>query len=92
MYRRPLLLNLVDQLLYIIRLTHESFSRFLLVCSLLQFLFLHKVMVVWIPFRVVSEDEAGQVMNFIANPLTEVRIAQPTCAVLRGVHLFHDFD
>ena len=49
-------------------------------------------MVVWIPFRVVSEDEAGQVMNFIANPLTEVRIAQPTCAVLRGVHLFHDFD
>ena len=49
-------------------------------------------MVVWIPFRVVSEDEAGQVMNFIANPLTEVRIAQPTCAVLSGVHLFHDFD
>ena len=88
----PLLPNFLNELGQIVTISHACCSCQLLVVALAPFLLLQVALILRVLLRIVSKDEAGQIMNLITHPSTKVIVVQHACAICLRVDTFHDLN
>ena len=88
-HRGPLLPNLLDQLVLDVAIDVQTAGSLAIVVAFASLLLFHMLLETRIPSAVVPEDEAGEVVDLIAYPLTEVLVVERPTPILLAVEAVH---